>query len=166
MTPAFGRRRVWVGVRADRSECVERPTADHARKWAVLPTQTPTGFPSVEGMDLPVLAGATSTMIFVVATLPMLGKAARSKDLGSYSLGNIALANAGNLVYSIYVVSLPVGPIWVLHGFYLASTGLMLFWYIRYRSRDAGADSARCSRQAGGAAAAVRTTHPSADAAG
>jgi hypothetical protein len=29
------------------------------------------------------------------------------------------------------VFSLPIGPIWVLHSFYLVSTGLMLFWYLR-----------------------------------
>jgi hypothetical protein len=38
----------------------------------------------------------------------------------------------GNLVHSVYVFSLPVGPIWVLHGFYLVSSALMLFWYLRY----------------------------------
>ena len=41
----------------------------------------------------------------------MLGKAARTKDLASYSIGNIVLANAGNLVHSVYVFSLPAGPL-------------------------------------------------------
>ena len=81
---------------------------------------------------LPVLAGIVSTIIFASSTLPMLRKAAATKDLASYSLGNIALANVGNLVHSIYVFSLPVGPIWALHSFYLVSTALMLFWYLRY----------------------------------
>ena len=81
---------------------------------------------------LAVVAGTVSTLIFVLSTLPMLAKAYRTKDLASYSVGNIALANAGNLVHSAYVFSLPAGPIWALHGFYLVSTGLMLFWYLRY----------------------------------
>ena len=81
---------------------------------------------------LPILAGIVSTIIFASSTLPMLRKAAATKDLASYSLGNIGLANVGNLVHSIYVFSLPVGPIWALHSFYLVSTALMLFWYVRY----------------------------------
>jgi hypothetical protein len=81
---------------------------------------------------LPILAGIVSTIIFASSTLPMLRKAAVTKDLASYSLGNIGLANVGNLVHSIYVFSLPVGPIWALHSFYLMSTALMLFWYLRY----------------------------------
>ena len=81
---------------------------------------------------LPILAGIVSTIIFASSTVPMLRKAAVTKDLASYSLGNIGLANVGNLVHSIYVFSLPVGPIWALHSFYLVSTALMLFWYLRY----------------------------------
>jgi uncharacterized protein with PQ loop repeat len=84
--------------------------------------------------SLPVLAGIVSTIIFACSALPMLRKAARTKDLKSYSPGNIVLANVGNLVHSLYVFSLPLGPIWVLHGFYLVSSALMLFWYLRYTS--------------------------------
>ena len=82
--------------------------------------------------NVPVLAGFASTIIFAASTLPMLVKARRTRDLSSYSLGNILLANAGNVVHSVYVFSLPPGPLWVLHSFYLASTGLMLAWYVRY----------------------------------
>jgi uncharacterized protein with PQ loop repeat len=82
--------------------------------------------------DLPVLAGSLSTVIFVLSALPMLVKAARTKDLSSYSLGNIMLANLGNVLYCIYVLHLPMGPAWALHGFHLISTGLMLVWYLRY----------------------------------
>ena len=85
--------------------------------------------------SLPVLAGSASTAIFIASTLPMLVKAGRTKDLASYSLGNIALANVGNVIYAIYVFSLPVGPIWALHGFHLSATGLMLFWYVRHAGR-------------------------------
>ena len=86
-------------------------------------------------LSLPTLAGLASTVIFAASTLPMLVKAYRSGDLTSYSLGNIALANLGNAVHSIYVYSLPLGPIWLLHTFYLVSTGLMLGWYLRYGLR-------------------------------
>jgi uncharacterized protein with PQ loop repeat len=78
------------------------------------------------------IAGSISTAIFAVSTLPMLLKAFRTKDLKSYSLGNILLANVGNVIHSIYVLSLPSGPIWLLHSFYLVTTGLMLAWYLRY----------------------------------
>jgi len=78
------------------------------------------------------LAGALSTVIFALSAMPMLAKAARTKDLGSYSLGNIVLSNTGNLVHSVYVFNLPPGPIWVLHSFYLVSTALMLVWYLRF----------------------------------
>jgi uncharacterized protein with PQ loop repeat len=81
---------------------------------------------------IPVLAGAVSSVIFACSTLPMLVKAVRTKDLSSYSLGNILLSNLGNLVHSVYVFHLPAGPIWALHTFYLLSTGLMLIWYLRY----------------------------------
>ena len=81
---------------------------------------------------MPVIAGAVSTAIFVASALPMLMKAFRTKDLKSYSLPNIALSNVGNVIHSAYVYSLPPGPIWVLHGFYLITTGLMLLWYLRY----------------------------------
>ncbi len=83
-------------------------------------------------MNLPVIAGTISTTIFVLSTLPMLLKAFRTKDLKSYSLGNILLANVGNVIHSVYVFHLPFGPIWLLHIFYLVTTGLMLVWYLRY----------------------------------
>ena len=83
-------------------------------------------------IDLPVVAGAISTAVFALSTMPMLVKAARTKDMSSYSLGNIALSNLGNVIYSVYVFHLPLGPVWVLHSFYLVSTGLMLIWYMRY----------------------------------
>jgi uncharacterized protein with PQ loop repeat len=86
--------------------------------------------------NLPVIAGTISTTIFVLSTLPMLLKAFQTKDLTSYSLGNILLANVGNVVHSVYVFSLPLGPIWLLHSFYLVTTGLMLYWYLRYAWRS------------------------------
>jgi uncharacterized protein with PQ loop repeat len=86
-------------------------------------------------IDFPFLAGAASSAIFVMSTLPMLLKAFNTKDLKSYSLSNILLSNIGNLLYALYVYSLPIGPVWALHTFNLVTTGLMLFWYLRYEVR-------------------------------
>ena len=99
--------------------------------------------------NLPLLAGTVSTTLFVVSYLPMLAKAFRTRDLGSYSLGNLVLANVGNGVHSVYVFSLPAGPIWILHTFYLVSTVIMLVWHRRYTvpSRVRRPDSARISRR-------------------
>ena len=82
--------------------------------------------------ELPFIAGTISTTIFALSTLPMLVKAYRTRDLSSHSLGNILLSNLGNLIHSVYVFSLPPGPIWLLHTFYLVTTALMLIWYLRY----------------------------------
>lgn len=94
-------------------------------------------------MNLSVVAGVVSTVIFAASMMPMLVKAARTKDLESYSLGNILLANTGNLVHSVYVFSLPPGPIWALHSFYLVSTAMMLVWYVRYTESPMRRRSAR-----------------------
>ena len=82
--------------------------------------------------SLPTIAGFISTALFALGTLPMLSKAFRTKNLASYSLGNILLSNVGNLIYSIYVFELPPGPVWVLYVYNLFSTALMLVWYLRY----------------------------------
>jgi uncharacterized protein with PQ loop repeat len=84
--------------------------------------------------SIPTLAGTFATLVFALSTLPMLGKAVRSRDLTSYSTGNLVLGNVGNAIYSVYVFQLPLGPIWFLHGFYLVSSGLMLFWSRRFRA--------------------------------
>lgn len=83
-------------------------------------------------VNLSIIAGSIATFLVVLSTLPMVAKAYRTKDLKSYSLGYLLLGNVGNLFYSIYVYHLPIGPIWVLHTFYLIVTGLMLYWYLRY----------------------------------
>ncbi len=83
-------------------------------------------------IDLATIAGFVSTALFALGTLPMLVKAYRTRNLHSYSLGNILMSNVGNIIYSFYVFHLPAGPIWLLHSFYLLSTGLMLVWYLKY----------------------------------
>jgi uncharacterized protein with PQ loop repeat len=77
-------------------------------------------------MDIPMIAGTVSTVVFAVSNLPMLRKALRSRDVSSYSLSSMAMINAANIVYSLYVFSLPIGPIWALHTFYLISCAIML----------------------------------------
>lgn len=86
-------------------------------------------------MDLspPVVAGSISSIVFAASVMPMLTKAVRTRDLSSYSPGNLLLANVGNLVHSVYIFSLPAGPIWALHSFYLITTGFMLAMYLRHR---------------------------------
>src|SRR5687768_4777758 len=86
-------------------------------------------------INLSVLAGTMSTTVFVLSTLPMLLKAFQTKDLKSYSMGNLLMNNMGNVIHSVYIFSLPPGPIWLLHSFYLVTTGLMLVWYLRYEWR-------------------------------
>lgn len=87
----------------------------------------------MEAYSLPLLAGMVSTAVFAGSMLPMLVKAARTRDLSSYSIGNLVLANVGNAVHTVYIFHLPPGPIWFLHGFYLLTSALMLSWWVRYR---------------------------------
>ncbi len=106
-------------------------------------------------VDVPVAAGSVATAVFAVSTLPMLVKAYKTKDVGSYSLGNIVLGNVGNVFYTVYVLHLPAGPIWALHLFHTVSTALMLFWYVRYvlvsavRARRAARAARRPGRRPG-----------------
>ncbi len=44
------------------------------------------------------VAGFISTGLFALGTLPMLTKAFRTRNLSSYSLGNILLSNIGNII--------------------------------------------------------------------
>ena len=88
-------------------------------------------------ISLPVLAGTISSVIFFIGVFPMLAKAWRTRDLRSYSKGMLVLNNTGNVVHAVYIFSLPAGPIWVLHSFYMVTTGLMLYWYLRYADRPA-----------------------------
>ena len=84
------------------------------------------------------IAGTVSTVVFAVSNLPMLRKALRTRDVSSYSLSSIAMINAANAVYSLYVFSLPFGPIWGLHTFYLVSCAIMLVLCLRVHRLRAG----------------------------
>lgn len=81
-------------------------------------------------------AGTVATMLFVAGTLPMLYKAARTRDLASYSGANLVVATVGNVLQAVYLSTLPAGPVWALHAFNTGATGLMLVWWLRHRARD------------------------------
>lgn len=92
--------------------------------------------------DMQIVAGVISTLMFVGSNLPMLWKAFTTKDLTSYSFGHISLSNVGNLIYWLYLFTLPVGPVWFLHGFNTLVAGLMLIGYLRYQGRSRVPNSA------------------------
>lgn len=84
--------------------------------------------------QVPMVAGSVAGLIFAAASWNMLVKAWRTKDLRSYSLGQIVLNNVGNLFYWLYIISLPIGPIWFMHAFFTIASLLMLTWYFVYRT--------------------------------
>ena len=110
--------------------------------------------------DLPLIAGSVSTVIFATSYMPMLVKAVRTKDLSSYSPTQLVLTNVGNVLYSAYVFSLPLGPIWALHSFYLVATALMLAWYFRY-TRGAGRPVGKVDDTRARGGATIRVLTPS-----
>ena len=87
-------------------------------------------------MDIPIVAGTVSTVVFAVSNLPMLRKALRTRDVSSYSLPSLVMINGANVVYSLYVFTLPFGPIWGLHSFYVISCAIMLALCLRQRASD------------------------------
>ncbi len=84
--------------------------------------------------DVALITGGLSSLIFIAGGMPMLYKAWCTRNLKSYSPLSLALSTAGNALYWLYVISLPFGPIWFLHGFWTVANGLMLLWYLRYRN--------------------------------
>lgn len=81
------------------------------------------------------LAGSLSSGLFILSNVPMLVKALTTRDMRSYSLAQIAIANLGNLLYWLYVAGLPLGPIWFLHGFNSAVAVVMFACYLRYEAQ-------------------------------
>jgi hypothetical protein len=77
-------------------------------------------------------AGSISCGIFISSNLPMLYKAFQTRDLKSYSLGQLLLSNLGNCLYWIYLIGLPFGPAWFIQGFFTLSSLLMLVAYLYY----------------------------------
>lgn len=88
-------------------------------------------------MDIPIVAGTVSTVVFAISNPPMLRKALRTRNVSSYSLPSLVMINAANVVYSLYVFTLPIGPIWALHTFYLVSCAIMLVLCLRQRGLSA-----------------------------
>jgi hypothetical protein len=84
----------------------------------------------MDTQNLSLIAGAISSLIFASSHIPMLLKAYRTRDLHSYSSLNLTLVNIGNLIYWFYVISLPPGPVWVLHSFYTVASVLLLVLYV------------------------------------
>jgi uncharacterized protein with PQ loop repeat len=96
------------------------------RRWGIRPTRRADGTPTVAAVDIPMIAGTVAIVVFAVSNLPMLRKAMRTRDVSSYSLSSVAMINAANVLYSLYVFSLPGGPMWALHAFYVVSCAIML----------------------------------------
>lgn len=78
------------------------------------------------------IAGTVATLLFVGSALPMLVRAGRTRDLSSYSPANLIIANVGNLAQTVYVITLPPGPLWLMHGFNVVVSALMLLWWLRH----------------------------------
>jgi hypothetical protein len=93
--------------------------------------------------NLQVISGSLAGFIFAGASWNMVVKAWRTKDLRSYSLGQILLNNIGNVFYWFYVVSLPIGPIYYMHGFFTLVSIVMLIWYLRYAQAKRPAPAAK-----------------------
>ncbi len=89
-----------------------------------------------------IVAGFASTAIFASSKVPMLRKALVTRDMRSYSFGHISLSVSGNLINWLYVISLPLGPIWILQAFFTVADMLMLGCYSVYelRSPKSGSD--------------------------
>ncbi len=116
-------------------------------------------------MDVPLIAGTIATVAFAVSNLPMLRKALRTRDVSSYSLPSMIIINIANGVYSLYVFTLPFGPIWGLHTFYVVSCAIMLALCVRQgraavRQDDRGVRPDRlvgAERDSGGSLDSCRT---------
>ena len=81
------------------------------------------------------LAGAVSTVLFTLSIAPMVWRAARTQDLASYSREHLLVTYLFTLVHTGYVVSLPPGPVWLLHTVHVTSTALMLLWKVQHDRR-------------------------------
>ena len=101
-------------------------------------------------MNAVTVAGVISTLLFLGSNLPMVVRAARTRDLRSYSRGNLVMTNIGNAVYTVYVLSLPAGPIWLLHLVYTAVSAFMLLVHICWTPRVLTAWNERLPRRLSG----------------
>ena len=94
-------------------------------------------------MDTATIAGAASTLLFASSTLPMVVRAARTRDLSSYSRSHLYMTNAGNAIHTVYIASLPPGPVWVLHCMYSGVAVFMLAAHRRWAPRPTAGFASR-----------------------
>lgn len=99
-------------------------------------------------MSPAVAAGLASTVVFALSTLPMVARALRTKEMASYSRGHLVMTNLGNVIHTVYVTSLPLGPVWVLHSFHVVVSAAMLGWHLRYATTAQGPRSGGSTRLA------------------
>ena len=59
--------------------------------------------------DVGLAAGILATTVFIASTLPMLLKAAATRDLRSYSGASLAMVNVGNLAQAVYALRRDLG---------------------------------------------------------
>lgn len=87
--------------------------------------------------------GIIAAVTFIVSSMPMVVKAVRTRDLRSYSAGNLILANVGNGSQTIYLITgVPFGPLWLLHGFNTTVSLFMLVaWFLWKPKRDSSSPS-------------------------
>jgi hypothetical protein len=85
--------------------------------------------------NLQLIAGSISSLIFILGALNMVIKAYITKDMESYSISALVLNNVGNLIHWVYIASMPLGPIYLLHGFFTVVTLFLLIWALIYRHR-------------------------------
>ena len=120
-------------------------------------------------MNAVTMAGIISTLMFLGSNLPMVVQAIRSRDVSSYSRGYLVMTNIGNAVYTVYVLSLPAGPIWLLHLVYTTVSAFMLLLHVWWApvarttdpsSRDLATDVDRSSSRRVHAAASGSVSLP------
>jgi len=76
--------------------------------------------------------GIASTLIFAGSTLPMVVRAARTRDVSPYSRSQLFMTNTGNAVHTVYIASLSPGPVWLLHCMYSFVTAFMFAAHVRW----------------------------------
>jgi hypothetical protein len=98
-------------------------------------------------MSTATVAGVLSTIIFAASTLPMVVRAAGTRDVSSYSRSHLLMTNAGNAVHTVYVVSLPPGPVWLLHGLYSCVSAFMFAAHVWWSPTPRSTGSVRSRPQ-------------------
>lgn len=83
---------------------------------------------------LPLFAGTIASLIYIVSAIPALTKLYRTRSVDSYSRASLWMLNVGNVLQWLYVLSLPVGPLYALHAWSTLSTALLLIWCHQYRT--------------------------------